>query len=85
MQQYGRNPFFINTKQMGNISLVIVKQKHMSAKLIFPFRGKGKLPCASPESLLSSGFLTAAIDGDGWSGSLPGRFPKLQQLPVPDE
>jgi hypothetical protein len=50
---------------MGNTSLVIVKQKHVSVKLIFPFRGKGKLPCASPESLLRSGNIASRIPNCG--------------------
>ena len=56
-----KKPFFINIKQKGNISLVIMKQKHVSVKLIFPFRSKGKLPCASPESLLRSGGMAPRI------------------------
>lgn len=42
-------------KQMGNRSLVIVKQEQVSVKLIFPFRSKGNSTCASPETLVSSG------------------------------
>lgn len=75
---------------MSNISLVIVKQKHVSVKLIFPFRGKGKLTCASPETLMRSGGTAPRIlnCGNRWRRVVrftPWPLYELQELPVPDE